>query len=134
MKKIRIITQISFFVLFAGTFLFINTNPLAYRAESEFFLYLNPFSGFLVSLASKSLIFPISIVAMVMILLTVLFGRFFCGYICPLGATVDFLDKYLFAKMRSAARRVPAYMLRRLKYVILIISVVLAIFGAFYRC
>ncbi|MBW2503688.1 MAG: 4Fe-4S binding protein, partial [Deltaproteobacteria bacterium] len=53
--------------------------------------------------------------ALVVLLLTVLFGRFFCGWVCPLGTTLDGCGK-LVGRGRRAF--VPGW--RRVKYLLLI--------------
>ena len=55
-------------------------DPLAALAD---FLAPGPFGW--------SILWP----ALVVLLLTALFGRFFCGWICPLGATLDGLGKLI---------------------------------------
>ena len=53
--------------------------------------------------------------ALVVLLLTSLFGRFFCGWVCPLGATLDGLGKLVGRGRRAFS---PGW--RRVKYYLLI--------------
>jgi len=65
--------------------------------------------------------------AFIVLLLTIFLGRFFCGWICPMGTLLDASD-HLNRKLRkekNPARRT----LRSWKYSLLIISVVAAIFS-----
>ncbi len=117
MRKIRIISQIVFFLTFSILILLINSYPLAYRFESNILLKLNPLTMLLVSLSSHSIVFDFLIISSAVLLFTILFGRIFCGAICPLGAMIDFVD-HLCTKARSNERRPPIY-LRRLKYIFL---------------
>lgn len=131
MRKTRIVIQLLVFVTFVSAFFFLNRNPTAYSWQSEALLYANPFTGLLVTIASRSFFLPLVITAASVIILTVVFGRFFCGFFCPLGSIIDFMDRFLFAKMRSAGRRVPGYF-RRIKYVIMIALLVLSLFGSIF--
>ncbi len=66
---------------------------------------------------------------LVLLAATVLVGRIFCSHVCPLGAILDFLDRPLF---RRAKRRtlVSDPVLRRVKYVVLIVFVAAALVGS----
>ena len=131
MRKLRIISQSLFFALFVATFFFALVRPTAYRIPSHWFLRLNPLVSVVTALGSRSVFLPLVVVGAVVAILTIIFGRFFCGFVCPLGAMIDFSDRYVFAKSRSASRRPPPY-LRRLKYVLLIAVFLLAFVGAVY--
>ncbi|NLP01194.1 MAG: 4Fe-4S binding protein [Fibrobacter sp.] len=131
MRTFRVISQIFFFLSFLFLFFFLNRNPAAYRWDSEILLWANPLTGLLTTIASRSFYVPIAVTAAAIMILTALFGRFFCGFFCPLGSIIDFLDKFIFEKMRSAGRRIPGFF-RRIKYVLLIVLIVLAMFGSFF--
>ncbi|HEX3018752.1 MAG TPA: 4Fe-4S binding protein [Chitinispirillaceae bacterium] len=131
MRKIRIILQVIFVSLFLSAFFFLNTNPLAYTFDSEFFLRLNPFTGLISMIASRTVIMPLVIFSSILLISTILFGRFFCGFFCPLGTMIDFFDRFLYSRMRSNKRR-PQIFLQRLKYVLLTIVVVLSVFGVLF--
>ena len=62
--------------------------------------------------------------ALLILLATVLFGRFFCGWICPLGSTLDGLGKIVGRGRRSFS---PAW--RRVKYYLLIALGAATLFG-----
>ncbi len=62
--------------------------------------------------------------ALLLLLLTFLLGRFFCGWICPLGTTLDGLGRVV-GRGRGGVR--PAW--RRAKYLLLAGLVVAALFG-----
>jgi len=62
--------------------------------------------------------------ALVELLLTVLFGRFFCGWVCPLGSTLDGLGK-----MVGRGRRPFSQGWRRVKYYLLIALGAATLFG-----
>lgn len=127
MRTFRIISQSAFLVLFVVLLFFVNVYPLALKIESDFFLKLNPLTSLLVTIASHKLILDLIILSGIVALVSALLGRIFCGFACPLGALIDFCDK-VFSKSRSSRRRPPVYF-HRLKYVLLIILLVCAVFG-----
>lgn len=131
MRKIRIVSQTLFFILFVGFFYFINVQARAYTLESEFFLRLNPLTSVLTFIASHSLSASLLISALLVTVATIIFGRFFCGFFCPLGSIIDFTDKYVFTKMRSK-ERVPPRFFQRIKYIFLIAFAITALFGGVF--
>jgi ferredoxin-type protein NapF len=60
---------------------------------------------------------------------TILVGRFFCSYVCPLGAILDFLDRPLFHRVKRRTVASDAG-LRNVKYVVLILFVAAAAAGS----
>jgi MauM/NapG family ferredoxin protein len=65
--------------------------------------------------------------AVLVVLLTAVLGRFFCGWICPLGTTLDGVGAALHVRTdRPTNRLSPAW--RTVKYVLLIVLVTLALF------
>jgi len=62
--------------------------------------------------------------ALVVLLLTVVFGRFFCGWVCPLGTTLDGCGKLVGRGRRTYS---PAW--RRVKYHLLIALSAATLFG-----
>lgn len=127
MRKIRIISQIISVVLFSVLLLFVNRYPLATTIDSDFFLKLNPLTALLTWIASHRILIDVLILSGAVLVVTILSGRLFCGYACPLGACIDLIDM-LFAKVRSPGRRPPLYF-HRLKYILLAVLSVCAVFG-----
>lgn len=87
---IRRISQIVFF----GCFLYIiwtTRYPLQVFINPSLFFQLDPLAMFLTALAERvwlpGLGFTLATIAV-----TLIFGRVFCGWFCPLGATLDFLS------------------------------------------
>jgi polyferredoxin len=116
-RTLRRASQWAVFLLFA--FLFLNTeykdnDVLPYAVN--LFLRLDPLMAGAATLAGRALIglvWP----ALVVVLLTVALGRFFCGWFCPLGAVIDAAGATLFRNSRRSDA-VPASW-RRYKYLIL---------------
>ena len=120
MKTMRILRRLSQWTVFAiFVFLFLNTeykdnDVLPYAVN--LFLRLDPLMAGAASLAGRALI-PLVWPALVLALLTVFLGRFFCGWVCPLGAVIDAADATVFRKTRRGGS-VPASW-RRYKFLIL---------------
>jgi len=93
--------------------------------EARFFIYLDPVL-YLAGVISVGLILPGLAVFCLVLISSLFLGRFFCGYICPLGTTFDLLYKILpVAKKSKAGMRIdPGW-----KYLVLILILVSAFFG-----
>ncbi len=87
------------------------------------FFRLDPLLALSVTLAKKTLVyllFPALIVAA----LTLFFGRWFCGWFCPLGTIIDLFDRVL-----APVRRSTGFNFRPLKYGILVLVLFSGLFG-----
>jgi ferredoxin len=127
-RNVRIVSQIFFLTSFIVLLFFFNNQKFASVFPAEIFLQINPLVGVLVSIASRTIICALIPGTAVIILLTILFGRGFCGWICPLGTAIDFSDKFIVGKARHVSRKPPVY-IQRLKYVLLFILTIAALFG-----
>jgi len=83
---------------------------------------MDPLSALTAMLAAKEFIFLFT-PALIIAFLTVLFGRFFCGWICPLGTLLDFLGRFL----RCSNKNIEG--IRYVKYILLTIILCSACFG-----
>lgn len=93
----------------------------------------SPLSGLGASLSSWELMLAFW-PALVLLVAAVLLGRYFCGWLCPLGTTIDFGDKvaaYLRGRQPSDNGDTPfeSTSSRRLKYYLLALCVVTALAG-----
>jgi polyferredoxin len=87
------------------------------------FLRLDPLIGFTNLLASRALVAGVAL-ALVTIVLTLIFGKVWCGWICPLGTFLD-----LFSFDRWKFNRVTPDNWRRVKYGILLVIIFAALIG-----
>ncbi len=101
--------------------LLIYLDPLtsANFSDGNIFLRLSPLSGLGVSVAAGELVtqyWP----ALVLIAMTLVMGRFFCGWVCPFGTTIDLTDK-IFKGSRTDEPKAgwTPYNGKRLKYYLL---------------
>ncbi|MDP2840014.1 MAG: 4Fe-4S binding protein, partial [Syntrophales bacterium] len=86
---------------------------------ADLYLRIDPLLGLNALLASREMIGRV-LWSLILIGATLTVGRFFCAYVCPLGAAIDGFDFLFFRKVRRAVLRTDST-LRRWKYVLLIL-------------
>ena len=91
----------------------------------DLYLRMDPILIFGSALSGRIFIFTF-IPAVIVIFVTILFGRIFCGYICPMGITIDFSDRILNLKKKKGRGRESLY---KLKYFVLFFIIGSVIFG-----
>lgn len=112
----RIIQGITF-ALFIVLFLF-TVYPFAEKLPVDIFLRLDPLVALVSMIASRAIITTM-LWSVIVLLLTLVIGRFFCGYVCPLGTLIDIVNFILFRKHFKPETPVPKPN-RKIKYFILI--------------
>jgi polyferredoxin len=122
---VRRITQIFFFVLFIW-FCIVSTFGISFWQlrgwPINWFLQLDPLVA-LGTILTTSTLYSGLLWATVTVALTVLLGRFFCGWVCPFGAMHHFIG-YLGSRGRSVREKtaVNRYMgSQRIKYYVLLV-------------
>ena len=123
----RVAIQALSLALFTGLFALANYR-LPDWLPADIYLRLDPLLGLSAILAGRTWV-DRALWGVVLLAATALAGRFFCSYVCPLGAILDFLDPVLF---RRAKRRTleSDRALRNLKYVVLIVFIAAALVGS----
>ncbi len=126
MRTLRRISQVVFIIAFFILFL-LATYPLETGIPVDIFLRMDPLTGISAALASRTLVTK-GILGLVVLFLTVIFGRFFCGWICPLGTTIDGTDAAFKVK---AGNKTQSHLkeLRFLKYAVLVAFLTAAVFS-----
>ncbi len=102
---------------FLGFFLLIllTAFPPAFPVSAELFLRTDPSALFGTALAARDMLWAFW-PALVFLALTPLLGRFYCGFVCPMGATLDATDRLVgrgkgFSPERAARWRLGKYQL-----------------------
>jgi len=132
--RLRKISQAAFFLLF----LYLLTG-LAYPPEGrippQIFLRFDPLHFITLLAASRPLgaetlkaIFSFFFVSLSLLFITFFLGRVFCGWVCPLGTTFDIADRIFIGKFKQGSRL--RIRLRNLKYLVLLVSIIVALGGA----
>jgi polyferredoxin len=96
----------------------------AHLFASNLFIRLDPLLMVANLFASRLFLFASSI-ALITIILTIIFGRVWCGWICPLGTT---LDIFSFPRRRKSVFTIPDSW-RKIKYFLLFTILIAALFG-----
>jgi hypothetical protein len=135
---LRRISQISFLVLFVGLLIFTSLRPapgatsdIHLRAPVRLFFLLDPLVAVSNALASHALYRGL-ILCLVILLPTLFLGRFFCGWICPMG-TLQHVFGNLPSEAKRGKQRIESNRYKRwqtTKYVVLIAGLVAACFGS----
>jgi MauM/NapG family ferredoxin protein len=123
-RRLRRASQIIALLGFLGLFVFVTVLSPS-RGLANLFYRLDPLVALTASLAGRALIGGMAL-ALITIILTLLFGRVWCGWFCPLGTTLDLLKPRRSLRNRPAP---PSEKWRALKYVLLAFIVVAAVFG-----
>jgi len=125
-QRVRILVQ----VIFTALFFFLLLHSGHARAESftytDYFFYFDPLLLLLNFIATGKII-PIFLLSLIPLFLTLLLGRFFCGWICPFGAINQFFS-WVFKKSKKEKKGVDKKLLK-LKYLVLVGIIVAAIMG-----
>jgi polyferredoxin len=122
-RRIRQTSQILFFALFLAL-LFVGLQRKTVFPFADFFFRINPLSALTSMLAARAWI-PRLAWALIIIGLTILVGRVWCGWICPTGTLLEWIT---FRKARKREKAIsPRW--RTVKYVLLVVILVAAVFG-----
>lgn len=129
MKRLRRATQVLFFLLFV--YLFIQTE---YKGTNELGLPVRLFLDFdplvaLSALLASHAVRAVFLLSLVTIVLTAVFGRFFCGWVCPLGALNTLVGGLRMRSLKPGRSEGRFPRLRAVKYFILVFVLVAAVFG-----
>lgn len=114
-------------LLLFSTFFLLATYKLPDWFPADIYLRLDPLLGLNAVFASKEMIGRV-LWSLILIGATLVIGRFFCAYICPMGACIDSLDFVLFRKIRRPILKADS-VLRRVKYSLLLIFISAALTG-----
>jgi polyferredoxin len=122
-RRVRQTVQILFFALFVYL-LFAALQRRGAFPLADLFFRLNPLSALTAMLASRGWI-PRLGWALIIVGLTILAGRVWCGWICPFGTLLEWIS---FRRARLRAKTL-SLRLRTIKYILLVIILIAALLG-----
>jgi len=125
-QRVRILVQVIFTFFFF--YLIIHSGQAltdSYTFTDSFF-YFDPLIMVLNFLATGKFM-VIFLLSLIPLFLTLIFGRFFCGWVCPFGAINQFFS-WIFKKSKKEKKGVDKPLLK-MKYVLLLIIIVAGIMG-----
>ena len=135
---LRRISQIFFLLLFLGLLLFTSMSvfpggakEIKLRAPVSLFFQLDPLVALVNALAGHALYRGL-LLSLVILLPTLFLGRFFCGWICPMGTLQHFVGSRQ-SEAKRGKKRIESNRYKRWqtgKYVVLIAGLVAALFGS----
>ncbi|MDP3017929.1 MAG: 4Fe-4S binding protein, partial [Deltaproteobacteria bacterium] len=114
-------------LLLFSLFLVFATYKLPDWFPADIYLRLDPLLGLNAVFAAREMIGR-ALWALATIGATLVIGRFFCAYACPMGASIDFLDLLLFRKKKRESLKTESS-LRKVKYFLLIVFIMAAVTG-----
>lgn len=132
MRLVRRINQSLFLLFFL--YLFLNTRyPFHIKVPPDLFLRFDPLISLATIIASREFIIPVSL-GFITLSLTILIGRFFCGWVCPLGTLLDISSRIIkrYSKPTSHKKRgnYPYSRFGYVKYILLVIFLICALFSS----
>ena len=114
-------------LLLFSAFFVLATYGLPDWIPADLYLRLDPLLGLNAVLAAREVIGR-ALWSLITLGATLVVGRFFCAYVCPMGATIDFLDLLFFRKKKRSPLKKEGS-LRKVKYVLLIVFIACALVG-----
>lgn len=129
---VRRISQIFFFVLFVWFCIVSTVGEKFWQIRAwpvNWFLQLDPLVAIGTILTTHTLYMPL-LWALATVILTIVFGRFFCGWVCPFGSIHHFVGFLGNRRIKTAEKiRLNRYRkAQRVKYFILIVFLFMAAF------
>jgi polyferredoxin len=124
LQRLRQTVQIAFFVIYIALIFSVVEKRVA-PALSDIFFRFDPLTALGSMLASRHWI-PSLELALVTVGITLIIGRVWCGWICPLGSLLEWVS---FHKARQRANKISSHW-RLVKYFLLAMTLVAALWGS----
>jgi len=125
----RRLSQVAFLLAFLLLFAFASFRTAA-RLPVDLFLRADPLIALSAMLSLREVMLPLVWYALPVLVLSVLLGRIFCGWICPMGTAIDLAERLFGVRGRRPAQASPWW---RVKHYVLIALLVTALLPAALR-
>lgn len=102
--------------------------PLSEAVLTNAFLSLDPLLSLQAAIAGRTWV-PALIYGIALLAATVLLGRFFCGWMCPMGTLIEWSDDLVFGRGRRRVKKNHERIGRGVKYGVLLVILIAAAFG-----
>ncbi|MDH4265434.1 MAG: 4Fe-4S binding protein [Deltaproteobacteria bacterium] len=122
----RIFVQASSLLLFTALF-YLATYKLPDWLPADVYLRLDPLLGLTAILAGKEIIGR-TLWSLMIVGTTLVIGRFFCGYVCPMGVVIDFSHSLIWGRQKISPLKNET-IFRKTKYFLLFAFLIAALAG-----
>lgn len=129
LRGFRRASQLAFLAGFLALFGCAVQAPVA-PVPVDLYLRADPLLALSAMLSLRTILLPLLWYALPVALLSLLLGRVFCGWICPMGTSIDLLERVFRIRRHTGERRLA---LHRLKYYLLLALLVTMILPAAHR-
>jgi len=129
LRAARRVSQLLFLAAFVLLFA-LATFPPKTRIPVDLFLRADPLIAMSAMVSLRKLIFPLVWYALPVVVLSLFLGRAFCGWICPMGTTIDLCERLFRIRGRRPSQAPPW---SRAKFYVLIALVVTMLLPAAHR-
>ncbi len=129
LRRARRASQLLFLAAFVLLFA-LATFPPKTRLPVDLFLRADPLIALSAMVSLRKLIFPLVWYALPVVVLSLFLGRAFCGWICPMGTTIDLCERLFRIRGRRPSQAPPW---RRLKFYVLVALVATMVLPAAHR-
>jgi polyferredoxin len=129
LRTVRRITQLVFLAGFVLLFA-LATYPPKTRLPVDLFLRADPLIAVSAVVSLRKLIFPLVWYALPVVVLSLLLGRVYCGWVCPMGTTIDICERAFCIRGKRPAET-PRW--SRVKFYVLIAMIVTMVLPAAHR-
>jgi len=126
-QKTRVASQVLVTFVFFGLLYLVGDAKADTHAVCNIFFYLDPLL-LLLTLAATHAVETLLLFSLIPVVLTLVLGRFFCGWLCPFGAINQFVS-YLASRLDKQQKPLDQRLLK-VKYLLLILILMMATLGS----